>query len=827
MTARWKGTAVGAQVEHVDAVVVGSGFGASVSAFRLSEAGRSVVVLERGRAYPPGSFARSPYEMSKAFWEPKDELFGLFDIRSFRKLEGVVSAGLGGGSLIYANVLLRKDERWFVHDSPLPGGGYENWPIGRDDLDRHYDAVEAMMTPVKNPYPDLPKAKALRDAARSLGLQTFEPPLAISFSPRPGAPAQPKQMIEDPAYGNIHGATRLTCRLCGECDIGCNEGSKNTLDHNYLSAAAAQGADIRTLAEVYGVTPLAEGGYEIRYRQYGTEAEKDGKRSRTEVRITCDNVFLGAGTFGSTALLLRNRVGLPALGRALGSRFSGNGDLMTFCLDAQATTEEGQIRFIDPTYGPVITTAIRQPDGVDQEGAGRGYYVQEAGFPEFANWLIETSQVTSSVQRAAAVVRQLISYRLGQKNESTISAEVAKLVGQGRLTSSSLPLLGMGRDTPDGRITLRDGELDVEWTTATSSEYFNAMRGTMRDISETLGAKFRDNPLWWTKRVVTVHPLGGVPMGRHVHEGVVNSWNESFGHPGLFVVDGSAVPGPVGPNPSLTIAAMADRAIEHLLEQPRVKRRPMARPVEAEVEVAPEVVDPLAGKGMEFTEKMKGFVALGETDPEAGWRLGRQLTHRFMFKLTITAPDVERFVDTAAHTAVAEGYVDSDLLGGQLPVQRGWANLFVDTAQAGTREMRYRLWFSDISGTPMTMYGFKTVRDDPGLDMWRDTSTLYITLMKGHVPPGENGADDGTGDVIGAGMLRILPQDFARQLTTFRGSGSGPLTSIARFGTFFTKSVMDAYLPPARSGAGARSGPSATGVPSGAPTAPVRKGASE
>ncbi|WP_243074813.1 GMC oxidoreductase [Microbacterium sp. SS28] len=787
------------KTEHVDAVVIGSGFGASVSAYRLADAGRSTVVLERGRSYPPGSFARNPYEMSRAFWEPKDELFGLFDIRSFRKLEGIVSAGLGGGSLIYANVLLRKDERWFVHDSPLPGGGYENWPIGRNDLDKHYDVVEAMMTPTPNPYPDLPKAKALRDAATSLGMPTFAPPLAVSFASRPGGTAQPKQIIEDPAYGNIHGATRLTCRLCGECDIGCNEGSKNTLDHNYLSAAAAKGADIRTLAEVYGVTPLDGGGYEVRYWQYGTEAEADGKRSRTQVRITCDQVFLGAGTFGTTALLLRNRIGLPALGRALGSRFSGNGDLITFCMDAKATSEAGQTRFIDPTYGPVITTAIRKADGVDEEGKGRGQYIQEAGFPEFANWLIETSQISTSLQAAAALVRQMVANRVSNKNESTISAEVAKLVGQGRLTSSSLPLLGMGRDTPDGRMTLRDGELDIEWSTATSKEYFDSMRETMRDISETLGGTFRDNPLWWTKRVITVHPLGGSPMGRHVHEGVVDSWNESFGHPGLFVVDGAAVPGPVGPNPSLTIAAMADRAVEHMLEKPRPKRRPAKRPEAAAVSLEPDtVLDPVAGRSMEFTEKMKGYIALGETDPVAGWQLGRTLTQQFMFKLTITAPDVERFVSSEDHTAIAEGYIDSDALGGERPVQRGWANLFVDTEHEGTREMRYRLWFSDMSGTPMTMYGFKTVRDDPGLDIWRDTSTLYITVRKGHLPPGVNGSDDGTGEVIAAGMLKILPADFARQLTTFRGAGRGPLTSIARFGAFFGKSVADAYLPPAR-----------------------------
>lgn len=774
--------------EHVDAVVVGSGFGGSVAAYRLAEAGRSVVVLERGRAYPPGSFARNPYEMSHAFWEPKDELFGLFDVRSFRKLEAIVSAGLGGGSLIYANVLLRKDERWFVHDSPLPGGGYENWPIGRHDLDRHYDAVEAMLTPTPNPYPELPKSKALREAAEALKLQTFAPPLAVSFAPRPGGVAQPKQLIEPPSYGNIHDATRLTCALCGECDIGCNEGAKNTLDHTYLSAAAHHGADLRTLAKVHGITPMPGGGFEVRYTQYGTEPGEDGRRSRARLRITCDHLLLGAGTFGTTALLLKNRISLPTLGRALGTRFSGNGDLLTFMMGAKGESPSGGIRLIDGSYGPVITTSIRQPDGIDEEGAGRGYYIQEAGFPEFANWLIETAQVTSSLQRAAAVAKQLVAYRLRNRNESTISAEVAKLVGQGRLTASSLPLLGMGRDTPDGRITLRDGELDVEWTSATSMAYFEHMRATMREISDALGADFRDNPLWWTRRVVTVHPLGGAPMGRHIHEGVVDSYCEAFGQPGLFVVDGAAVPGPVGPNPSLTIAAIADRAAERLLERPHRSRRASIGVWGLPADIADE---PATGSGVEFTEQMKGFFCLGATDPVTGWRLGRQLSQRFMFELTIAVSDIERFLDSSDHPGTARGFVRCDLLGGELPVQRGWFNLFVAGADHDTREMRYRLWFTDLGGTPITMYGFKEVRDDPGLDLWSDTSTLYITLLKGHVPPG------GDGEVVGAGVLRILPQDFAKQLTTFRGSGRGPLRAVAAFGAFFARSLRDVYLRPA------------------------------
>jgi cholesterol oxidase len=781
------------RAEHVDAVVVGSGFGASVSAFRLADAGRSVVVLERGRAYPPGSFARNPYEMSHAFWEPKDELLGLFDVRSFHKIEAIVSAGLGGGSLIYANVLLRKDEKWFVHNSPIPGGGYENWPIGRRDLDQHYDAVEAMLTPTPNPYPDLPKAKALRDAANSLGLQTFAPPLAISFAPRPGAEPHAKQLIDEAEYGNLHNAARLTCRLCGECDIGCNEGSKNTLDHTYLSAAKYKGADIRTLCEVTGISPLDGGGYEVQYTEYG-ETDHEGKHRRTRSSVRCDQLLLGAGTFGTTALLLRNRVALPALGRALGTRFSGNGDLLTFCFDAKGTTKAGEIRLIDPAYGPVITTALRKPDGVDEEGAGRGYYVEEAGFPDFANWLIETAQIGASITRFAGVAAQFIANRLDKRNESTIGAEVAKLVGQGRLTSSSLPLLGMGRDTPDGRITLTDGELDVEWTTATSTAYFEAMRGTMKDISGALNGRFRDNPLWWTRRVVTVHPLGGAPMGRHIHEGVVDSWGESFGHPGLYVIDGSCMPGPVGPNPSLTIAAIADRAADRLLEKPRARRRAEPEVDRPEMDSAP--VDPTAGEGMEFTEQMKGFLALGETDPTRGWTIGKMLAHKFMFQLTITAPDVEHFVERSDHTAVARGFVRCDLLGGELPVKRGWANLFVTTDDVHTREMRYRLWFSDASGQPLTMYGVKIVRNDAGFDMWKDTSTLYITLMRGHIAPGEDGEQDEPAPVIGAGILRILVMDFARQLTTFRGTGRGAVASITEFGAFFMKSMQGVYLRP-------------------------------
>ncbi|MBO0748691.1 MAG: GMC family oxidoreductase, partial [Acidimicrobiaceae bacterium] len=152
--------------------MVGSGFGASVVAFRLAEAGQQVCVLERGKPYPPGSFPRDPRRMAANLWDPNAGLYGLFDVWAFGGIESVVSSGLGGGSLIYANVLIRKDERWFV-DEELPDGGYERWPIDRALLDPHYDSVEKILGAQRYPldvapYDQTTKTLALREAAEAL-----------------------------------------------------------------------------------------------------------------------------------------------------------------------------------------------------------------------------------------------------------------------------------------------------------------------------------------------------------------------------------------------------------------------------------------------------------------------------------------------------------------------------------------------------------------------------------------------------------------------------------------------------------------------------------
>jgi cholesterol oxidase len=783
-----RSSSASAEAEHAHAVVVGSGFGGSVAAFRLAQAGRSVVVLERGKAYPPGSFARTPAAMGRNFWDPSEGMHGLFDVWTFRGLEGVVSSGLGGGSLIYANVLLRKDERWFVHESPVPGGGYESWPVSRADLDPHYDEVERMLGATPYPYLDTAKTVAMRDSAARLGLAWQLPPLAVSFGPTPDAPAVPSSPIPLPSYGNIHGLPRHTCRLCGECDIGCNDGSKNTLDHTYLSAAKHHGADIRTRCEVRGFGPLPGGGFEVRYivHEPGNEGRKVSTSKLPQHRITCDRLILAAGTFGTTYLLLRNRAAFPGLSRALGTRFCGNGDLLGFLLNAR---DRGAHRRIEGSRGPVITSAIRVGDEQDQDGStGRGYYIEDAGYPVFADWLVETSQLPGQVRRTARFAWNRLRRRLGGSPKSGLSADMSALIGPGALSDGSLPLLGMGRDVPDGVMRLRKGYLDIDWTTTTSEDYFSRVRGTMRDIATDLGADFQDNPLWWTKRVITVHPVGGAPIGRHVAEAVCDSYGEVFGFPGLHVVDGAALPGPVGANPSLTIAALADRACDRILAAPIPAQR--ARVIDIrEQEAAVDQPADAEATSLSFTEEMKGFVALDVSDPEEGAALGKQLRQRLMFHLTIMADDVDRFVADAEHQGSAEGYVESDVLGGRVPVSRGWFNLFVSDVDPNRRRMLYRLHFADGGGNPLTLVGHKDVHDDPGFDVWRDTSTLYVRILSGHVAPdGDEGAT-----VVAAGLITIHIPDFMRQMTTFRTQGPRPAHAMEAFGRLFLGQLWEVY----------------------------------
>lgn len=552
--------------EHFDAIVIGSGFGGSVVTCRLAEAGFRVCCLERGQAYPPGSFPRSPARMRTNFWDPSEGLLGLFNVWAFQGINALVGAGLGGGSLIYANVLLRKDEQWFEED------GWR-WPVDRATLDPYYDRVERVMQPQRYPVDHSPynttwKTNAMRQAAAALGMQFDTPPLAITFANEGREPVPGERIAEE--HRNLHDRDRYTCMLVGECDVGCNYGSKNSVDYTYLSIAKRNGADIRTLCEVKAFRPRREGGFEVEYvtHDLASLGRKTDTKRLPRTTVTADRLIVSAGTIGTSYLLLRNRANFPDFNNHLGTKFCGNGDLLGLllrCTDPKTALRQN----VDPSHAPVITSYLRAADALDDPGAKRrGFYIEDGGHPEFINWLLEAAQVPGLVHRFVQFAWLRVRSMFSTDPRSDLSREISALFGKCDLASSSFPILGMGRDVADGRMRVnRRDFLEVDWNTATSKDYFEGLRGKMVELAKFLHADFRDNPIWYFKRVVTVHPLGGCPMGHDPADGFTDAFGRVFGYDGLYIADGSVLPGPVGANPAMSIAALAERTAQRIIEK--------------------------------------------------------------------------------------------------------------------------------------------------------------------------------------------------------------------------------------------------------------------
>jgi cholesterol oxidase len=521
--------------------------------------------------------------MRKNFWDPYSAFYGLYEVWSFTHARMIVSSGLGGGSLIYANVLMRKPretfERTGLSESDKP------WPISFDTLEPHYEAVTDVIEvePLPLPYYAregrrlVPKTAEFIAAAGAAGLRAAGPrdqadrwlaPLAVSFRNREGT-AEPGAPLGEQ---NLHSRPRRACTLVGECDLGCNEGAKNSLDYNYLSAFQKAGGKIRTCCEAVEIKPLGPEGYEVRYLQHGpavshvlerAEGEDklrqdtrllDPNHGRGSGRVGAGVVVLAAGSLGSTRLLLSNRASLPALSPALGRRFSTNGDLLLFARGCKKPDGIHQ-RNLSPSHGPVITAVGGAPEGEHP------VWVEDAGGPGLSEWGWQLPELAGDAWNTVKAELNPLRMLTGRaRRRSRVSGRLAGAMGTARASSAMLPLLAMGLDNAGGRIRLDRDALDLSWDPTDSGSHFYAAEAAMDRVARNLGGRLWPTAQWLRRRCwgLTVHPLGGAPMGEDPTEGVVDINGEVFGYENLFVADGSVMPGPVGPNPSLTIAAIAD-----------------------------------------------------------------------------------------------------------------------------------------------------------------------------------------------------------------------------------------------------------------------------
>ena len=515
-----------------DAVIIGSGFGGSINALRLAEAGREVLVLERGKRYEPKDFPRDVRDTDKLLWRYPDDTRarGLFDFRAFSGISTVVAAGVGGGSLIYASIHYRPRAQIFADP---------RWPevFNLESLDPYYEKVSAALG--VQPVPadmQLTKRDVFNRAAEAMGRRVMDTPQAVSW----------KQLHGDPGHG------RKTCQGCAECEFGCTYGSKNTLDFTYLAQAEAKGARVRTHCLVSHISPAPGGGWAVHF--------EDLERHEPTAVIG-RKVIVAAGTLGSNEILLRSRDltrTLPKLSQRLGQGYSGNGD---FLGNIQNAAEP-----LDPWVGPDVTS-ITWHDDDDALS-----FVMAT--PTFNRPVMEV--LASHGQPPPSALLDMVAPVLWRRLPKLVDIAFksgalskplripAKGAGPAR---RMVNVFTIGRDNAGGRMALRRGKLDVIWDYERENRALIArQRAAMQDLARHYGGSFADFPLWGPfKRTLTVHNLGGCNLSTGPDKGVVGIDGQVHNHPGLYVADGAVIPTAIGSHPVMTISAVAEWIAERVV----------------------------------------------------------------------------------------------------------------------------------------------------------------------------------------------------------------------------------------------------------------------
>jgi cholesterol oxidase len=504
-----------------DVLVIGSGFGGSVAALRAAEKGYTVGVLEAGRRFGPSEFPRSSWDLKRFLWMPRLGCLGIQRLTLLRNVLVLSGAGVGGGSLVYANTLIEPLEGFW--DDPQ-WAGITDW---RDELAPHYAVARSMLGAAPVPE-DTPADGVMRVIADRLGVaETYARTEVGVWFGEPGA------VVDDPYFGGA-GPARRGCIACGGCMIGCRHEAKNTLDRNYLWLAERLGAEIRAEQEAVDLASLPGGGYVV-------VARRPGGRNGSLTRYRADQVVLAAGVLGTLRLLLaaRDRGRLQHLSMRLGDNVRTNSEAVV----GASTPSLG----VDYSHGVAITSAIvpdpetriepvRYPPGSNVMGLLATVLVDGGGrVPRQLRYLGEIAR------RPLAFLRGLSVRRWSQRT-------VILLVMQTR--PSALRVLRRR-----GRLTTEQGGDPVPSYIPIANEAARIAADVIGgDPGSALNEVLLDVP-------VTAHLIGGACIGSTPEAGVVDAYHRVFGHPGLHVLDGATVSANLGANPSLTIAAQAERAL--------------------------------------------------------------------------------------------------------------------------------------------------------------------------------------------------------------------------------------------------------------------------
>ncbi|MFD9756318.1 GMC oxidoreductase [[Kitasatospora] papulosa] len=528
-----------------DVLVVGSGFGGAVSALRLSEKGYRVGVLEAGRRFTPATLPKNSWDIKNYLWAPALGLFGIQRVHLLGKVMVLAGAGVGGGSLNYANTLyvpptpFFEDRQW---------AGITDW---KAELAPYYDQAKRMLGVRLNPTVT-PADVHLKAVAETMGVgDTFHlAPVGVFFGDGEDADgtarAKPGGEVADPYFGGA-GPARKACSECGECMTGCRHGAKNTLNENYLHLAEKAGAVIHPMTSVVAVTDGPDGGYRV------STVPTNRRRKAAPTVLRARNVVVAAGTYGTQTLLhtMKDEGLLPRLSSRLGelTRTNSEGLVGAQTSDRRYRKKHGTGK-ADFTRGVAITSSIHPDENTHIEPVRYGKGSNAMGALTILQVPYSTHRVLGwfgSVARHPVLAMRSLSNR--RWSERTIIGLVMQSLDNS-LTAYRKPG-GVGK----GLLTARQGHGSPNPTQIAEAtqgatllaQEINGFAGS--NVGELMGT-----PL-------TAHFLGGCPIGASPEEGVIDPYHRLYGHPGISVVDGSAVSANLGVNPSLTITAQAERAM--------------------------------------------------------------------------------------------------------------------------------------------------------------------------------------------------------------------------------------------------------------------------
>jgi cholesterol oxidase len=624
-----------------------------------------------------------------------------------------------------------------------------------------------MLRPVRYPGPALRKLEALRKSATGVSGSFALPPINVNFDEHPG--------------GTNHvGLEQRPCILCGDCVSGCNHRSKNTTAMNYLPDACRHGARIFTEASVRTVVPAGDGRWNVRYQilDAGREAFAAG-----ELTVNAAVVVLAAGTLGSTEILLRSRKAGLSTSDQLGTRFTGNGDVLGFAYNCDEEMNAVGFGNEDPEdrepVGPCITGIIDRRGTEDLE---HGMVIEEGAAPGPLG-----SQLPLVLSAAAKAVGRDTDGGIGDAIREK-DRELASLVrgpNHGAIRNTQVFLV-MSHDDAAGRIVLEDDRARVEWPGVGEQSGFQRVDEALLDATRPLGGTCVQNPVWTE---VIVHPLGGCAMGEDASAGATDHTGRVFAgnsgtavHEGLYVCDGSVIPRSVGVNPLLTISAIAERNVAILAAERNwtIDYDAPGQPLAVRAETP----------GIQFTESMVGFFSTSERDdPRRGADLGRAEGSTMRFILTVATEDARKLVDEPDHRAQLVGTVEAPTLSpraddgdpGALPAA-GAGGKSPGPGNVLRAADAYR------GRAQPLLRGLQDGPRRPGsgrLERHHDTLREGLGGRRRHGP------------VVGTGILRIEPADFLRQMTTMKVTGvetpKERLAGVADFGSYFAGALFDVY----------------------------------